>query len=207
MGNKLIYGCQNFCAIPHVVSSNVRSLGTPVSLDSMGLVNVDPALTEEINTLYADNKKWASFPAAKEYAVKLAFRYLSALYVSYVGFKVSTSNGGISDSGNYPDHAICYESLEFDDETKTETRTLHYYYNVTAKRPTVALDTKQGNQQSDSALINIELTAEDCDFIFDEDGKKVAYFEITRTAENAALYDSFITAAILPTSEIPDSQG
>ena len=203
MGNKIVYGCQNFCAMPIVEAQNQRSLGTPIDLSDMGLVNVDPSLTEEENKVYADNKLWARLKGNKEYTVPFSFRYLSARYVEYLGFKISESNGGISDSGNYPAHAICYESLEYDDETSEETRTLHYYYNAVATQPQKSFATKEDTVEA--AEIGVEFSCTNSDFIKDDDGKPVGYFEITRTTENAALYDNFKTAAILPTTELPTS--
>lgn len=203
MGNKIVYGCQNFCAIPFVTTQNQRSLGTPIDLSDMGLVNVDPSLTEELTKVYADNKLWARLKGNKEYTVPFSFRYLSARYLEYLGFKVSDANGGVSDTGSYPAHGICYESLEYDDETGEETRTLHYYYNAVAAQPQKAYATKE--EAIEAGEISVEFSCTDSEFIVDEDGKKVGYFEITRTAENAALYDTFKTAAILPTTEIPAS--
>lgn len=203
MGNKIVHGNQNFCAIPIVEANNQRSLGTPIDLSDMGLVSVDPSLTEEENKVYADNKLWARLKGNKEYTIPTAFRYISARYVEYLGFKVSTANGGISDSGKYPAHAICYETLEYDDETGEETQTLHYYYNVVGKQPTKASATDADSIEP--AEIGIEFSCTNSDFIVDEENKPVGYFEITRTEENASLYDSFKTVAILPTSEIPTS--
>lgn len=203
MGNKIVYGCQNFCAIPIVEIQNQRSLGTPIDLADMGLVNVDPSLTEEETKVYADNKLWARLKGNKEYTVPFSFRYLSARYVEYLGFKISAANGGISDTGTYKAHAICYESLEYDDETGEETRTLHYYYNAVASQPTKSYATKE--EQVEAGEIGVEFSCTNSDFIKDEDDKPVGYFEITRTAENAAIYDNFKTAAILPTTELPVS--
>lgn len=202
MGNKIVYGCQNFCCIPHVTVNGQKSLDTPVLLDDMGMVSQDSSLAEELTKVYGDNKLWARLNGAKEYTIALIFRYLSARYLEYVGYK-QHPNGGHSDTGSKQPHGICYETLEYDDETGEESTTLHYYYNVVASRPTVPTRTKEENIEAGE--LSIEFSGTDCEFVFDKDGKKVAYFEITRTEENKALYDTFKDNAIEPTTPLPTS--
>ena len=198
MGNKIVYGNKNFGIAPIVDTLGVKSFGTPTMIP--GLVNANAEFTQDDTKVYADDKVWASLKGVKRRAVTAALRYIPSTYLAYLGYKVA-ENGGYSDNGTFSPHCIFYMTNEADADTGEEIPTLHYYYNAKASQPTEPSATKEDTITS--AELSIAYDCEDSDFVVDDDGKSVGYFKITRTETNKALFDSFASAVILPTSEIP----
>ena len=76
-------------------------------------------------------------------------------------------------------------------------------YNVKASEPNVESQTDEEDVEAQE--LEVSYNAQTSDFVRDIDGEGVQYFFIERTDENASLYDSFVNAIIMPTSEVPGS--
>lgn len=195
---KIIYGNENIGYAPIVSSQGAYSFGTPVIL--AGMVSASAELEESTNNIYADDKVWCVVSGIKARNITANVRYITEAYAQFLGYKLE-ENGMLVDTGNKPNHCLFFETLERDCETQEETRTLHYFYNVKAQTPNV--ETSSTEDSVDGAELEIEYTSLESDFVVDSDGKKVGYGYLTRTEANKALYDTFKTSVILPTSAIP----
>lgn len=195
---KLIYGNQNLGYAPIVNSQGAYSFGTPVILK--GMVSASADVEETSNNIYADNKVYCVLAGAKTTSLTAVVRYITEAYAQFLGFKLE-DNGMLVDTGDKPNHCLFFETLERDCETGEETKTLHYFYNVKAIQPNIETSTTE--EEVEGAELSIEYTGLVSEFVLDTDGKKVGYGKITRTDANKALYDTFTTAVILPTSTIP----
>lgn len=194
---KIIYGNQNYGYAPIVRSDNAYTFGTPVFLK--GMVSAEAEVEENNTNIYADNITYCVVAGAKVRSLTSTLKYISDAYAEFLGFKAN-ANGMLTDTGEKPNHCVFFESMEQDCETGETTRTLHYFYNVKATEPT--LETSTVEEEIESADLEIEYSATQSSFVVDDDGNYVAYGKITRTEENKALYDTFTTAVILPTSAI-----
>lgn len=196
---KIIHGNRNFGYVPIVDNEGVKSFGTPVMLP--GLVSVDMSVSQDDTTIYADNVEWCVGKGAKVREITAAFRYIPSAYLSYLGFK-AMDNGGFTDTGIFPNHAIFFETGGEDCDTGETARKLHFIYSVKASEPSQESSTDE--ESIEAQELEVEYTAQTSDIAVDSDNEGVQYFFIERTAENAKLYDSFTTAIITPTSEIPE---
>lgn len=190
---KIIYGNENLGYAP----INNGAFGTPVMLK--GMVSSSAEVEENTTNIYADNHVYCVVNGAKARSLSAVVKYIPESYALYLGFK-QEDNGMLVDTGIKPNHCIFFESVEFDCETNEETRTLHYFYNVKASEPNEETSTTE--EEIESTDLTIEYNAAESSFVVDSDGKAVSYGKITRTEENASLYDTFKTAVILPTSNI-----
>lgn len=198
---RIIYGNQNFGYAPISRSENAYSFGNPVFLK--GMVSAEAEVEENTTSIYADNIPFCVVAGAKVRTLTATLKWVSDAYATFLGFKQS-ENGMLTDTGEKPNHCVFFESMEQDCETGEVTRTLHYFYNVKATEPT--LETNTVEEEIESADLEIEYNATPSPFVVDEDGNAVSYGKITRTEENKALYDTFLSAVILPTSAIPSGQ-
>lgn len=197
---KIIHGNKNFGFAPINVTENVMSFGTPVMIP--GMVNATVEVEQSDTKVYADDKVHCTVKGAKVRTANVALRYIPKAYAEYLGFK-ENDNGMLSDTGLFPNHCIFFETEEEDCETGLSTKTLHYLYNVKGSEPTQESATDE--EEVEAAEIEVNYTADDSSFVVDDDGAYLQYGYITRTAENASLYDTFTSAVILPTTPIPTS--
>jgi phi13 family phage major tail protein len=197
---KIIHGNKNFGYAPILLSDNVYSFGTPVMLT--GLVNATIEVEQDTTNVYADDGVYCKVKGAKARSATATFRYISKAYAKFLGFK-ENANGMMTDTGDFPSHCIFFETEEEDCDTGLSTRTLHYLYNVQGNEPTHESATDE--EEVEAAEIEVEYNAQDSAFVADDAGTKLQYGYITRTSENATLYDTFKSAVILPTDTIPTS--
>lgn len=195
----VIYGNENFGFAPINFQEGGNSFGSPIMIP--GLVSASAQFNQDVTKIYADNLVWASLKGAKERSLSVAFRYIPSSYIKYLGYLLA-ENGGFSDSGFFENHCVFYETLELDSDTGKTTPTLHYYYNVKASQPSEESQTTE--ETADAQELSVDYDCMDSDFVKDANGNPVGYFKITRTEQNAALYDTFKTTVILPTSAIPE---
>lgn len=193
----IVYGNESFGFAPINASGAQKSFGTPVMIP--GLVSTSAEFAQDSTKIYADDMVWASIKGAKERTLTVGLRYVPASYLRYLGY-VAAANGGYSDSGIYENHCVFYETLEQDTDTGEETKTLHYFYSVKASQPTEESQTTEDTVEAQE--LEIEYDCIDSDFVVDGEGNSVGYFKITRTEENASLYDTFKTNVILPTANV-----
>lgn len=194
---KIIYGNSNYGYAPINLSQGAYSFGTPVILS--GMVSATAEVEESTTNVYADNHVYCVVAGAKTRDLTATLKYITEDYAEYLGFKKAT-NGMLTDTGNKPNHCVFFETEEKDCETGDTTRTLHYFYNVVAKQP--SLESATTEEEIESADLEIEYSAYDSQFVADADGVKVGYGKITRTEANKTLYDSFTTKVILPSDVI-----
>lgn len=192
---RIIHGNEGFGYAPIITTGNTPSFGTPVMME--GMVSCEAEVEQETTTIYADNKAYCKVKGAKVRTATVNFRYIPATYLTFLGFKLA-GNGGVSDTGSFPNHCIFFETVEEDCETGEETKTLHYFYNVTGSEP--SLSTTTDEDEVEALELEVEYSANDSSIALDADGAQAQYFSITRTTENATLYDSFTTRVLLPTT-------
>lgn len=187
---KIIHGNSSFGFAP---IENGR-FGTPVMLP-MGLVSTSVEVEQESTPIYADNIVWANVKGAKVRSATASFRNIPVSYLSYLGFKLN-DNGMVTDTGTFPSHCIFFETQEEDPDTGVFTQTLHYLYNVQGSEP--SMETSTDEDSVEAREIEIEYTCTNSPIAVDDDGKNVQYGELTRTTENASVYDTFKTTVLLP---------
>lgn len=192
---RIIHGNKNFGYAPIVVTDDVKSFGTPTMIK--GLVSVSIEVEQEDTNIYADNEVFCVAKGAKVRTATAAFRNIPATYAQYLGFK-ATENGGFTDTGVFASHCIFFETGGEDCDTGEKVRRLHFLYNVKASEPTQESTTDE--EEVEAQELEVNYTASTSDFVVDVDNEGVQYFFIDRTPANADLYDSFVSAVILPTS-------
>lgn len=197
---QIIHGNKNFGYAPIIEDNNAYTFGTPVMLK--GLINATIEVEQDTTNIYADNDIYCKVKGAKVRTATVTLRYITKEYAEYLGF-VQNDNGMMTDTGSFANHCIFFETEEENCETGVSTRTLHYLYNVQGSEPTHESATDE--EEVEAAEIEIEYNAQDSAFVVDDDGNKLQYGYITRTADNATLYDTFVSAVILPTDNIPAS--
>jgi hypothetical protein len=194
---RIVHGNKNFGYAPINVNDGVYSFGAPVMLP--GMVSSSMEVTQDSTSVYADDKTYCKVKGAKARNIDIVLRYISPEYAEYLGFHVN-DNGGISDTGAFPNHCIFFESEDFNCETGLETTTLHYLYNVQGSEPNK--ETATDEEEVTAQEITVSYSANDSAFVVDDEGVPVQYFYITRTEENATTYDTFKQAVLLPITEI-----
>ena len=197
---KIIHGNKNFGFAPIVDNEGVKSFGVPQLIP--GLVSATVEVDQENTNIYADDDVYCVTKGAKIRTATASFRYIPAAYLPYLGFK-QADNGGFSDTGLFANHAIFFETGGEDCDTGVTAKKLHFLYNVKASEPNVESQTDEEDVEAQE--LEVSYNAQTSDFVRDIDGEGVQYFFIERTDENASLYDSFVNAIIMPTSEVPGS--
>lgn len=194
---KIIHGNKNFGYAPIVESGGNYSFGTPVMVE--GLVDTTIEVEQEDTNVYADDKTYCVLKGAKVRTANASVRYIPKAYAEFLGYKLN-ANGSLTDTGTFPNHCIFFETEEEDCDTGVSTKTLHYLYNVKASTPTIENTTDE--ESIEASAIEISYTANDSQFVNDDDGVAVQYMELTRTEENKNVYDTFISTVLLPTTVI-----
>lgn len=190
---QIIHGNKNF-GYAQIEEGN--KFGTPIMIPGMVSSNIE---VEQSDTkVYADNAVWATIKGSKVRTATVNFRKIPASYLPYFGF-LQEANGGFVDTGVFAAHCIFFETEETDDSTGLSTPTLHYLYAVKASEPTTESTTDE--EDVEAASLEVSYTANKSKFVVDSKGNYVQYFKITRTEENATLYDKFKTKVILPTDK------
>lgn len=193
----IIHGNKNFGFAPIDLSGETPVFGTPVMVS--GLVGVEIEVEQSTTSIYADNTVFCSVKGAKVRSATATFRNIPAAYATYLGFKAH-DNGMYTDTGDFPNHCIFFETEEENCDTGLSTQTLHYLYNVRGSEP--SMESATDEDEIEAAEIEVEYSANDSTFVADKDGKYLQYGYITRTTANAALYDTFKSAVIQPTDEV-----
>lgn len=196
----IIHGNKNFGFAPINDNLGVLSFGTPVMIK--GLVEATIEVEQSTTKIYADDQVHCVVKGAKVRTANVSFRNIPKAYAMFLGFK-ENENGMLTDTGEFANHCIFFETTEEDCETGAKTPVLHYLYNVKASEPTQESTTDE--EEVEAQAIEVEYDAQTSSFVVDDNGNALQYGYIARTAENATLYDTFKSAVILPTSEIPAS--
>ena len=196
----IIHGNKSFGFAPIDFSGDTPTFGTPVMIP--GLVSVEIEVEQNTTSVYADDTVYCSVKGAKVRTATATFRNIPATYAPYLGFK-EHENGMFSYTGNYPNHCIFFETEEENCETGLTTQTLHYLYNVQGSEPSQESNTDE--EDIEAAEIEVEYSCNDSTFVVDKDGAYLQYGYIRRDSDNATLYDTFKSAVIVPTDEIPAS--
>lgn len=195
MGNKIIHGNRNFGFAPIEKGNDGNyKFGTPVMLP--GMVSSSFEVEQDETKIYADNKVWIKAKGAKVRSGEIALKHIDKAYLEYLG-KKENANSMFTDTGTFPKHCIFFEETEEDSDGAT-TSTLYVLYNVMASEP--AIETNTDEEELEAKDITISYSADDSEFVVDDDGEYCQIGEITRTDDNATLYDTFKQAVILPTS-------
>ena len=190
----IIHGNKNFGFAPITETGGVLSFGTPVMIP--GLVSVEIEVEQSTSSVYADNTTFCLVKGAKVRTATATFRNIPAAYAPYLGFK-EHDHGMFTDTGTFANHCIFFQTEEENCDTGLSTQTLHYLYNVQGSEPSQESNTDE--EEVEAAEIEVEYTANDSSFVVDKDGQYLQYGYITRTAENATLFDTFTSTVIKPT--------
>lgn len=194
---KIVHGNKNFGYAPINVSGNTYSFGTPVMLP--GMVSSTMEVEQETTSVYADDKTYCSVKGAKARTFEAVFRYITSAYAEYLGFHVN-DNGMVTDTGEFANHCVFFESEEEDCDTGTPTTTLWYVYNVKGSEP--SRETATDEDEISAQEITVSYTANDSQFVVDDQGLAVQVGYVTRTEENKLVYDTFKTTVLLPTTSM-----
>lgn len=192
---KIVHGNKNFGYVPITVADNVYSFGTPVLLP--GMVSSSMEVEQSDTTIYADDRSYCTVKGAKARSIEAVFRYIPSAYAEYLGYHVN-SNGMVTDTGSFPNHCIFFESEEEDCDTGEHTTTLWYIYNVVGSEP--SRETNTDEEEVTPQDITVNYSATDSQFVVDDASASVQVGYITRTNANKAVYDTFTSTVLLPTT-------
>lgn len=190
---KIIHGNKNFGYAPIEVNDGNYAFGTPVML--AGMVSSSMEVEQSDTSIYADDKTYCKVKGAKARNIEIGLRYIDSAYAEYLGFKVN-ENGMVTDTGNFPNHCVFFETEEEDCDTGISTTTLHYLYNVQGSEPNK--ETSTDEEEVEAVELSVEYSALESQFVVDDDGKYVQYGYITRTEDNASVYDQFKEKVLTP---------
>lgn len=190
---RIIHGNENFGYAPIVTTDDSVSFGTPVMLKGMVSSNIE--VEQDTSSIYADDSTYCMVKGAKVRTAEVGLRYIDKEYAQFLGYKLNAS-GMLTDTGYFPNHCIFFETLEEDCDTGITTRTLHYLYNVVASTPSV--ETSTDEEEIEAVELSVEYNASESTFAVDDDGDYVQYAYITRTDDNAEVYDTFTQTVLLP---------
>ena len=194
---KIVHGNKNFGYAPINVAGDTYSFGTPVMLP--GMVSSTMEVEQSTTSIYADDKTYCAVKGAKARTFEAVFRYITSAYAEYLGFHVN-ANGMITDTGEFANHCVFFESEEEDCDTGSPTTTLWYVYNVKGSEP--SRETATDEEEVTAQEITISYTASDSQFVKDDQNKYCQVGYITRTLANTNVYDTFKTTVLLPTTVI-----
>lgn len=195
---RIVHGNKNFGYAPiNIDDQGNYSFGTPVMMQ--GMVSSNMEVEQEDTSVYADDKVYCMIKGAKVRSAEVNLRYIPKEYAQYLGFKLNES-GMLTDTGIFPNHCIFFESEEEDCDTGLVTTTLHYLYNVKGGEP--SKETATDEEEIEAQEITVSYNALDSTFVVDDDGIYVQYGYITRTEENAEIYDTFKTTVLLPNNSL-----
>lgn len=196
---RIVHGNKNFGYAPILYDDveKTYSFGTPVMLP--GMVSSSMEVEQEDNSIYADDKTYCVIKGAKVRSLEVSLRYIPNSYAQFLGYKLN-DNGFLTDTGIFPNHCLFFESEEEDCDTGEATTTLHYVYNVKGGEP--SKETSTDEESVEAQEISVSYTAMDSTIAVDDDNTEVQYAYVTRTAENAEVYDTFKTTVLLPTTEM-----
>ncbi len=192
---KIVHGNKNFGYAPITVAGGVYSFGTPVLLP--GMVSSSMEVEQSDTTIYADDRSYCTVKGAKARSIEAVFRYITSAYAEYLGYHVN-SNGFVTDTGEFPNHCIFFESEEEDCDTGESTTTLWYIYNVKGSEP--SRETNTDEEEVTPQDITVNYSASDSQFVADDAGAYCQVGYITRTDSNKTTYDTFTSTVLLPTT-------
>lgn len=193
---RIVHGNKNFGYAPiNVSDQNVYSFGSPVMLP--GMVSSTMEVEQTTTPIYADDKTFCNVKGAKARTIEAVLRYIPADYAEFLGFH-KNANGFVTDTGSFANHCIFFESEEEDCDTGESTTTLWYIYNVQGAEPT--RETETDEDEVTAQEITVAYTANDSQFVVDDANNAVQVGYITRTDENATIYDTFKETVLLPTT-------
>lgn len=194
---QIIHGNKNFGFAPITESGGTYSFGTPVMIP--GLYSMTIEVSQEDSNIFADDSVYCAVKGARVRTATATVRNIPAAYLTYLGY-AEQDNGGFADTGIFPAHCIFFETGGENCADGTITRRLHYLYNVRASQPTQESQTDEESVEAQN--IEINYTCTDSDIAVDDDGVKVQYFFVDRTEANKAVWDTFTTAVITPTTNM-----
>ena len=192
---KIIHGNKNFGYAPIIENLGSYSFGTPVMLP--GMVSSSAEVEMSDTKIYGDDKVYCVVHGAKARNLSIVFRYIPSAYAQYLGFHLN-AQGMLTDTGEFPNHCIFFETEEEDCDTGVTTTTLHYFYNVKGGEP--SKDTNTDEEEITPQELPVEYSALESVFVKDDQNNYVQYGYVTRTSGNAAVYDTFTTTVLLPTT-------
>lgn len=194
---RIVHGNKNFGYAPinYDSQTSTYSFGTPVMLP--GMISSSMEVEQEDNSVYADDKTYCVIKGAKVRTLEVALRYIPSTYATYLGFKLN-DNGMLTDTGIFPNHCLFFETEEEDCDTGEATTTLHYLYNVKGGEP--SKETATDEESVEAQEISVSYTCMESTVAVDDDNAPVQYAYVTRTNENANVYDTFKTTVLLPTT-------
>lgn len=192
---KIVHGNKNFGYAPITVAGSVYSFGSPVLLP--GMVSSSMEVEQSDTTIYADDRSYCTVKGAKARNIEAVFRYITSAYAEYLGYHVNT-NGFVTDTGEFPNHCIFFESEEEDCDTGESTTTLWYIYNVKGSEP--SRETNTDEEEVTPQDITVNYSASDSQFVVDDAGAYCQVGYITRTDTNKTTYDTFTSTVLLPTT-------
>jgi len=194
---RIIHGNKNFGYAPIINNDGELSFGTPVMLE--GMVNSTIEVEQADTNVYADDHTYCVGKGAKVRTAEVGLRYIDKAYAQYLGYYLN-ENGMLTDTGYFPNHCFFFEEEEEDCESGLSTTTLHYLYNVKASTP--SKETNTDEEEVEPVTLTINYSSNDSSFVIDDKGDYVQYGYITRTEENASVYDTFKEVVLLPTTEM-----
>lgn len=191
----IVHGNKNFGYAPINVSGSTYSFGSPVMLP--GMVSSTMEVEQSDTNIYADDRTFCVVKGAKARTLEIALRYVPKEYAELLGYHIN-ANGMVTDTGAFANHCIFFESEEEDCDTGVATTTLWYIYNVTGSEP--SRETATDEEEVQPQEISISYSATDSQFVVDDNNVAVQVGYVTRTESNKAVYDTFKTTVLLPTT-------
>lgn len=163
--------------------------GTTVTY-STGVQKFTPSVDQDSKKIYADAQTHMTLLNAKTLTIAQDNLQYTPDEMTQMGYLASST--GFTDNGTYPKFAV-QRILDVQDEEGTVTKKLEVYYGVTSGAYTESDDEDEDeiNPKVYSRTLNVDG--------FDFGNGVVKQFIITRTTENATVFDTYKTKILKPT--------
>lgn len=156
---------------------------------STGVQKFSPSVDQASKKIYADSQTHITLLNAKTLTIDQDNLQYTPDEMTQMGYLASST--GFTDNGTYPKFAV-QRILDVQDEDGTTTKKLEVYYGVTSGAYTESDDEDEDeiNPKVYSRTLNVDG--------FDFGDGVVKQFIITRTAENATVFDTYKTKILKP---------
>ena len=156
---------------------------------STGVQKFSPSVDQASKKIYADSQTHITLLNAKTLTIDQDNLQYTPDEMTQMGYLASST--GFTDNGTYPKFAV-QRILDVQNEDGTVTKKLEVYYGVTSGAYTESDDEDEDeiNPKVYSRTLNVDG--------FDFGDGVVKQFIITRTAENATVFDTYKTKILKP---------
>lgn len=199
MPKNMVYGNKEAYYAPITNKGSAPAFGTPVR--DYGLVSTSITNEQSDTAIYADDTTYFTVSGAKTVTAEITKLSVDDDFAEdHLGYK-AMANGMIVDTGVKA--PFCYFWVEtVVNEDGTTAPMITYLYNCMATEGDVESNTMEDEVEAKEMTLNLTCTPSTVALDAAGTGNGVTMARITRTAENATLFDTYKTKVLLPTDTV-----